>query len=65
MEAIRWRLIFLSPTGGTAGRKNLDLYKNLGNWNRQTKLGEAFDSSTIFVLPNMREKVLMSVGLVR
>ena len=43
-------LIVMSPTGGTAGRKNFNLYLDLGNWNRQTKLGEAFDSSTIFVL---------------
>ena len=45
-------LIVMSPTGGEAGRKNFNLYLDLGNWNRQTKLGEAFDSSTIFVFPN-------------
>ena len=45
-------LIVMSPTGGEAGRKNFNLYLDLGNWNRQTKLGEAFDSSTVFVLPN-------------
>ena len=45
-------LIIMSPTGGEAGRKNFNLYLDLGNWNRQMKLGEAFDSSTIFVLPN-------------
>ena len=45
-------LIVMSPTGGTAGRKNFNLYLDLGNWNREAKLGEAFDSSTIFVLPN-------------
>jgi Uma2 family endonuclease len=45
-------LLMMSPTGGTAGRKNFNLYLDLGNWNRQTKLGEAFDSSTIFILPN-------------
>ena len=45
-------LIVMSPTGGTAGRKNFNLYLDLGNWNRQQKLGEAFDSSTVFVLPN-------------
>ncbi len=45
-------LIIMSPTGGEAGRKNFNLYLDLGNWNRQTKLGEAFDSSTVFVLPN-------------
>ena len=27
-------LIVMSPTGGTAGRKNFNLYLDLGNWNR-------------------------------
>lgn len=45
-------LIVMSPTGGTAGGKNFNLYLDLGIWNRQTKLGKAFDSSTIFILPN-------------
>jgi Uma2 family endonuclease len=45
-------LIIMSPTGGTAGGKNFNLYLDFGIWNRQTKLGKAFDSSTIFVLPN-------------
>ena len=45
-------LIVMSPTGGEASRKNFNLYLDLGTWNRQTKLGAAFDSSTIFVLPN-------------
>ena len=45
-------LIVMSPTGGEAGRKNFNLYLDLGNWNRQAKIGEAFDSSTVFILPN-------------
>ena len=45
-------LIIMSPTGGEAGRKNFNLYLDLGIWNRQTKLGKAFDSSTLFILPN-------------
>ncbi|BAU65557.1 hypothetical protein STA3757_29450 [Stanieria sp. NIES-3757] len=45
-------LIIMSPTGGEAGEKNFNLYIDLGIWNRQTKLGKAFDSSTVFVLPN-------------
>ena len=45
-------LIVMSPTGGEAGAKNFNLYIDLGIWNRQTKLGKAFDSSTIFALPN-------------
>jgi Uma2 family endonuclease len=45
-------LIVMSPTGGEAGEKNFNLYIDLGNWNRRTKSGKAFDSSTVFVLPN-------------
>ncbi|MBE9168859.1 Uma2 family endonuclease [Pleurocapsales cyanobacterium LEGE 06147] len=45
-------LIVMTPTGGEAGEKNFNLYIDLGNWNRRTKLGKAFDSSTVFVLPN-------------
>ncbi|EAZ91604.1 Uma2 family endonuclease [Crocosphaera chwakensis] len=45
-------LIIMSPTGGEAGGKNFNLYLDLGIWNRQTKLGKAFDSSTLFILPN-------------
>jgi Uma2 family endonuclease len=45
-------LLIMSPTGGEAGGKNFNLYIDLGIWNRQTKLGKAFDSSTIFVLAN-------------
>ncbi len=45
-------LIVKNPKGGEAGEKNFNLYIDLGIWNRQTKLGKAFDSSTLFVLPN-------------
>ena len=45
-------LITMSPTGGSAGKCNFNLYLDLGFWNRSTGLGVAFDSSTIFVLPN-------------
>ena len=48
----RGELIVMSPTGGEAGEKNFNLYIDLGIWNRQTKLGKAFASSTVFVLPN-------------
>ena len=56
-------LIIMSPTGGEAGRKNFNLYLDLGIWNRQTKLGKAFDSSTLFILPNGARRSLMLVGL--
>lgn len=45
-------LILMPPTGGETGRRNSDLLIDLGIWNRQTKLGYVFDSSTCFRLPN-------------
>ncbi|MGL5834564.1 MAG: Uma2 family endonuclease, partial [Waterburya sp.] len=41
-----------SPTGGEAGRKNRRLTQQIGIWTDRDGTGEAFDSSTIFVLPN-------------
>ena len=49
-------LIIMSPTGGEAGAKNFNLYIDLGIWNRQTRLGKAFNSSTVFILPNGARK---------
>ncbi len=45
-------LIILSPTGGEAGRKNRRLIQQIGVWTDQNGTGEAFDSSTVFILPN-------------
>ena len=45
-------LIVMSPTGGTAGRKNRRLTQQIGIWTDRDGTGEAFDSSTTFVLPN-------------
>ena len=45
-------LIIMSPTGGTTGKRNAILIAHLWNWNQQYQLGEVFDSSTIFRLPN-------------
>jgi Uma2 family endonuclease len=45
-------LIIMPPTGGETGNRNFELYLDLGIWNRQYKLGKAFDSSTGFKLPN-------------
>ncbi len=45
-------LIIMSPTGGTAGRKNRRLTQRIGIWTDRDGTGEAFDSSTTFVLPN-------------
>lgn len=46
-------LVVVSPTGGTSGRKNRKLTGQFSNWIEQNlELGEGFDSSTLFVLPN-------------
>lgn len=45
-------LIAMSPTGWESGTRNFDVSGQLWAWNRQTKLGIAFDSSTGFTLPN-------------
>jgi Uma2 family endonuclease len=45
-------LIIMPPTGGETGRRNTNLIIDVGNWNRRTKLGQVFDSSTCFKLPN-------------
>ena len=45
-------IIIMPPTGGETGKRNSDLIVQLGIWNRQTKLGQVFDSSTGYKLPN-------------
>ena len=44
-------LIIMPPTGGGTGKRNIELAADLVIWNRQTKLGVCFDSSTCFRLP--------------
>jgi Uma2 family endonuclease len=44
-------LIFMTPVGGDSGRREADYITDLNIWNRQTKLGEVFSSSTMFKLP--------------
>lgn len=45
-------LIIMPPTGSETGNRNLGIEAQLWLWNRQTKLGIAFNSSTGFHLPN-------------
>ncbi len=45
-------LMIVPPTGGETGRRNSELTFQLQAWNRQSQLGVAFDSSTMFQLPN-------------
>lgn len=46
------QLIFMSPTGGETGDRNLELAFHIKLWNKQTRLGKVFDSSTGFKLSN-------------
>lgn len=48
----RGELIIMPPTGGETGDRNFELAGQLWLWNRQNRLGKAFDSSTGFRLPN-------------
>lgn len=45
-------LLIMPPTGGETGNHNFEISVEFGIWNRQTKLGICFDSSTCFKLPN-------------
>ena len=45
-------LILMPPTGSDTGNRNSDIAGQLWLWNRQTRLGKTFDSSTGFHLPN-------------
>ena len=45
-------LIIMAPTGSDTGYRNQDMSGQLWLWNRQTKLGVVFDSSSGFKLPN-------------
>jgi Uma2 family endonuclease len=45
-------LIVMPPCGGESGNYESELGANLAIWNRQTRLGKTFSSSTMFILPN-------------
>jgi Uma2 family endonuclease len=49
-------LIVMPPTGGETGKRNLTTCVQIWLWNEQTQLGEAFDSSTGFTLPNKADR---------
>jgi Uma2 family endonuclease len=46
------KIEIMSPTGGETGNRNFEIGADLAIWNRQTRLGVCFDSSTCFKLPN-------------
>ncbi len=45
-------LIIVPPVGGESGGQEAELITDLNIWNRKTKLGKVFSSSTLFKLPN-------------
>lgn len=45
-------LIVLAPTGWGSSKRNFNLIGQFWAWNHQTQLGEAFESSGGFILPN-------------
>jgi Uma2 family endonuclease len=45
-------LIIMPPTGGDTGKCNVEISADFVFWNRRTRLGVCFDSSTCFKLPN-------------
>ncbi|WP_017316767.1 Uma2 family endonuclease [Mastigocladopsis repens] len=51
-RSAKGELIIMPPTGGETGNRNSEINADFVIWNRQTKLGKVFDSSTGFKLPN-------------
>lgn len=47
-RSARGELIIMPLTGGETGNNNAELSAEFVIWNRQTKLGKVFDSSTCF-----------------
>ena len=51
-QTAQGELIILPQIGAISGNREADLNGFVWLWNRQTKLGKVFSSSTIFTLPN-------------
>ncbi len=49
---VNGEIVITPPTGGETGKRNIEIAGDFVFWNRQTKLGVCFDSSTCFRLPN-------------
>ena len=50
-------LTIMAPEGGDTGMRSASITTDLGIWNRQTKLGITFGSSTGFKLPNGSDRL--------
>ena len=51
-RSARGEIIIVSPTRGLTKKKNGKISAKLDYWNEQYELGEVFNSSTGFTLPN-------------
>ena len=51
-QTAKGELLIMPPVGAISGNRESDLNADVVIWNRQTKLGKVFSSSTIFSLPN-------------
>ncbi|MEH2059662.1 MAG: Uma2 family endonuclease [Nostoc sp.] len=49
-------ILIMPPTGSDTGRRNVKITTQLDIWNSERNLGEVFDSSTGFTLPNGAER---------
>jgi len=49
-------IIIMPPAGSESGGRNADLTADVVIWNRKTKLGKVFDSSSGFTLPSGAER---------
>ena len=51
-QTAKGELIIMPPVGAISGNRESDFNGYIWLWNRQTKLGKVFSSSTVFTLPN-------------
>ncbi|MGK7931887.1 MAG: Uma2 family endonuclease [Microcystaceae cyanobacterium] len=51
-ETAQGELIIMPPVGAISGNRESEFNADIVIWNRQTKLGKVFSSSTVFSLPN-------------
>jgi Uma2 family endonuclease len=45
-------IIIMAPTGSDTGNINGEIFGEVRNWNKETKLGFTFDSNSGFTMPN-------------
>ena len=50
------KIIIMEPTGGETGSFNMEIGGEIRQWNKETRSGRTFDSSTGFTLPNTATK---------